>query len=128
LFWHLLFAILYEVDEVYSSEQLIEHIAGNQRPFYPGIPFYSVGMFDHSVPFYLGRTVTLVNHKDELAPGIAAEPEKYIGSLTSFENQWINSTQAFAIMSPATYQKLNMQQFPMHVVGSDSRRVIVSRR
>src|SRR5882672_14337 len=67
------------LDERYSSERLVETVAGEKKQFPREPPFYSVASFDQSVPFYLGRPVTLVGYKDELAPGIAAEPEKYVG-------------------------------------------------
>ncbi len=32
-------------------------------------------MYDQTIPFYLGRTTTLVGYRDELALGIDAEPD-----------------------------------------------------
>src|SRR5712691_10432129 len=76
------------LDENYSSERLIETVAGRELRFPRDPPFYSVATFDQTVPFYLGRPVTLVGYKDELAPGIESEPGKYGGSVDEFVSRW----------------------------------------
>jgi 4-amino-4-deoxy-L-arabinose transferase-like glycosyltransferase len=116
------------VDEHYSSERLIESIAGDELRFPRDPPFYSVGSYDQSVPFYLGRAVTLVAHEDELAPGIAAEPDKYIGTIDEFLGRWREDTEAFAIMSPRLYDKLSGEGLPGRVIARDARWIILSRR
>jgi len=116
------------VDEHYSSERLIEPIAGDKLRFPGGSPFYSVASYDQSVPFYLGRPVTLVGHKDELAPGIAAEPGKYVGSVDEFLERWRADADAFAIMTPRLYEKLSREGLPGHVLARDARWTIVARR
>src|SRR5262245_18646223 len=116
------------LDEHYSSERLIETIAGDQLQFPRDPPFYSVASFDQSVPFYLGRPVTLVAYKDELAPGIAAEPGKYVGSIDEFLGRWREHGDAFAIMAPRLYDKLVRDGFPGHVLARDARWIIVARR
>ncbi len=116
------------VDEHYSSERLIESITGDQLRFPRDPPFYSVGSYDQSVPFYLGRAVTLVAHEDELAPGIAAEPGKYVGSVDEFLTRWNEDREAFAIMAPRLYEKLSSEGLPGHVLARDARWIIVARR
>ncbi len=116
------------VDEHYSSERLIEQIAGDKLRFSRDAPFYSVASYDQSVPFYLGRSVTLVGYKDELAPGIAAEPGKYVGSVDEFLGRWHADADAFAIMTPHLYEKLSREGLPGHVLARDARWIIVARR
>jgi 4-amino-4-deoxy-L-arabinose transferase-like glycosyltransferase len=116
------------LDEYYSSERLIEPIAGEALRFPRDAPFYSVASFDQSVPFYLGRSVTLVGYKDELAPGIAAEPGKYVGSLDEFLLRWREDREAFAIMTPRLYEKLKVDGMPGSILARDSRWIIVARR
>jgi 4-amino-4-deoxy-L-arabinose transferase-like glycosyltransferase len=116
------------LDERYSSERLVEAVVGETKRFPREPPFYSVASFDQSVPFYLGRPVTLVGYKDELAPGIAAEPEKYVGSVEEFLGRWHGHGEAFAIMTPHFYEKLRLQGLPGRVLARDARRVIVARR
>ena len=116
------------LDEVYSSERLIETVAGEALQFPREPPFYSVASFDQSVPFYLGRPVTLVGYRDELAPGIAAEPGKYVASVAEFLGRWDRHGEAFAIMTPHLYEKLKQQGLSGRVLARDARRIIVARR
>ena len=116
------------LDEHYSSERLMEAVVGDKLRFPREPPFYSVESFDQSVPFYLGRPVTLVGYKDELAPGIAAEPGKYVASVEEFLGRWDGHGEAFAIMTPYFYEKLKEQGLPGRVLARDARRIIVARR
>ena len=119
---------MHVLDADFSSERLIEQVAGEDKIFPRDPPFYSVATFDHSVPFYLGRPVTLVANKNELGPGIAAEPAKYVSSIDEFVGRWSRDAEAFAIMSPSVYEKLHGQGLPCRVVVRDERRVLISRR
>ena len=114
-------------DSYFSSERAIDTFVGEQRTFPHEPPFYSVGMLDQSVPFYLGRTLTQVAHKGELADGIAAEPEKFIAEMSDFESRWRAHAEAYAVMSPATYRELASAGLPMTVMATDPRRVFVAR-
>jgi len=116
------------LDERYSSERLVETVVGEKKQFPREPPFYSVASFDQSVPFYLGRPVTLVGYKDELAPGIAAEPEKYVGSIDEFLRRWQEHPEAFAIMTPLLYDRLRREGLPGRIVARDARRIIIARR
>jgi 4-amino-4-deoxy-L-arabinose transferase-like glycosyltransferase len=116
-------------DAHYSSERLIEPLAGDDRRFPRDPPFYSVGSYDQSVPFYLGRPVTLVAYKDELAPGIEAEPEKYVRSVEEFLGLWHDERgEAYAIMKPTLYEKLSGEGLPGRILARDARWIIVARR
>jgi 4-amino-4-deoxy-L-arabinose transferase-like glycosyltransferase len=126
--WNCVFAFLHAVDARFSSERLIEELTGDRKPFRPDAPFFSVEQFDHSVPFYLGRTVTLVAVRGELAPGIDAEPEKVIASTREFVERWRRLPgEAYAVLVPARYAELRGQGVPMFEVLRDDRLVIVQR-
>ena len=118
---------LHEVDAQYSSEAFAERLLGEEMDFSPAPPFYSVGYFDSSLPFYLGRTLTLVDYRGELGPGIAAEPDKYVDSLDEFRRRWAAEPEAYAVMQPELYERLRAQGLPMSVLALDPRRVVVSR-
>lgn len=101
------------------------HIAQQVKPQLPaGVPFYSVRMYDQTLTFYLQRTVTLVEYKDEMAFGIAQEPGKWIPTLAEFKRRWQADADAFALMEPAEFDMLR-QVLPMTEVARDTRRVIV---
>jgi len=56
---------------LFSAYHVVQKIRGDVKP---DVPFYVVDTFDHTLPFYLDRTVTMVGNKDELAQPIAREP------------------------------------------------------
>ncbi len=122
--------MVYQIDAYFSAERLIERLMGREarESYHPEIPFYSVQMFDHSVPFYLGRTVILVGDKDELAWGVERHPELFVPDLAEFSRRWKVEGEAFAIMRAETYAALRLADLPMRLLDNDGRRYIVARR
>lgn len=120
--------VAHNVDGYFSAERLIERVTEGAWPFRPDLPFYSVDMFDHTVPFYLGRRVILVKEKSELEFGIAAAPANYIADVATFAQRWRGDTDAYAIMRQTTYESLLATGLPMRLVDGDGRRVVVARR
>ena len=86
---------------------------------------YSVEHYDQTVPFYIRRTLTLVNYHDEFETGLAAEPERALADLAQFQADWVRPGEAMAIMQPGTFDKLRRQGLPMRVLLEDPRRVLV---
>ncbi|HEV2331858.1 MAG TPA: glycosyltransferase family 39 protein, partial [Gammaproteobacteria bacterium] len=70
---------------VYSQHGLALEIAPYDKP---GQPFYSLNDYPQSLPFYLGRTMTIVAYQGELEFGIGREPQKWIPDLDTFAAQW----------------------------------------
>jgi len=91
----------------------------------PETPVFSVGVYDHTLPFYLRRNVTLVAYVSEFAFGQAQEPERWIRSLDDFARQWKALPQAAAYMSPSLWTELSQRGLPMHIVYQDPRRLMV---
>jgi 4-amino-4-deoxy-L-arabinose transferase-like glycosyltransferase len=89
------------------------------------VNFYSVRLLDHTVPFYLGRTMIMVESPDELEFGVNQEPELWMPTLDAFIARWQEDQTAFALMVPEQFDALKAQGFPMQEVDRDSRRVIV---
>lgn len=101
-------------------------IAARIRPWLrPGVPFYSVAMYEQTLPPYLQRTMTLVAHPDEMQFGIQQEPQKWIPTVAGFERIWPAQPYALAVMSPAEYRKLKAHGLAMQVIASDTRRTVV---
>jgi 4-amino-4-deoxy-L-arabinose transferase-like glycosyltransferase len=88
-------------------------------------PFYSVGVLDHTLPFYIGHTMTMVEHPDELAFGVSVEPQKWLPSVQAWVERWKADRYALALIPPSTYDTLLKQGLPMQVIARDSRRVVV---
>ena len=89
-------------------------------------PIYGVRMLDHTLPFYLGRTLVMVAEPDELEFGTQQEPEKWVPTMAAFRGRWQSGPRALAVMSPDTYRELLAQAWPMSVVAQDARRVVVA--
>jgi hypothetical protein len=90
-------------------------------------PFYSVGVLDHTLPFYVDHTMIMVEHPDELAFGVSVEPQKWVPSVDAWVERWKADRYALALLPPATYDRLLKEHLPMQVVARDSRRVIVTK-
>ncbi len=110
---------------LYSGEPLVAQLSAALRDT-PTV--YSVRMYDQSLPFYLRRTVTLVDYRGELDFGLKHEPRKGIDSLQEFEPRWRAGGQALAVMSPGTYAALAADGLPMVVRARTPKELIVSRR
>ena len=97
-------------------------------PFAPAAPFYQIAMYDQTVPFYLGRTTTLVAFRDELALGIDAEPDRQIPAIAGWLDTWRGLADGYAVLSPDLFDRLAADGLPMRVLARDARRVVVSRK
>ena len=93
----------------------------------PDTPFYSVGVLDHTMPFYIGHTMIMVASPDELAFGVSVEPQKWVPTIDEWIKRWDAAPYALALMKPERYNELSAQHVPMQVVARDLRRVIVER-
>ena len=113
--------------ETLSPAYSAYHIAEQIRPgLKADVPFYSVNTFDHTLPFYLGRTVTMVAYKDELAQPIGWAPGDYVPDLAAFARAWQADRDAWAVFNASDFPQMQKTlQIPMQVVARDPRRVVV---
>lgn len=107
---------------VYSQHQLALQMAPYAKP---GVTLYSLDDYPQSLPFYLGRTMTVAAYKGELEFGIGREPGKWIPDLETFAAQWRQGGEALAVMPPDTYTQLAAQGLPMTVVAREPEHVAV---
>jgi hypothetical protein len=77
------------------------------------------------VPFYIARTVMLVNYRDEFETGLDAEPGQALWDVDEFEDEWLRPGDALAIMQPGTFERFRRLGLPMQVLHDDPRRVLV---
>ncbi|MBO9648216.1 MAG: glycosyltransferase family 39 protein [Variovorax sp.] len=94
----------------------------------PGTPVFAVAAYDQTLPFYLGRDVTLVAYMDEFALGEVQEPDKWIKTVDEFVTRWQSLPQAAAYINPAIWTELHQRGVPMRVIYQDWRRVVVMRK
>jgi 4-amino-4-deoxy-L-arabinose transferase-like glycosyltransferase len=91
-------------------------------------PVFSVQLYDQTLPFYLGRTVTLVSYRDEFALGLDQDPARGIADMTEFSQRWQELPQGYAVMRPLTRDLLLAQGLPMREIAQFENRVVESRR
>jgi hypothetical protein len=96
-------------------------------PFDPRLPVYQVRTYDQTLPFYLGRTTTLVAYRDEMALGLDSEPGLGIATEEAWIPLWKALPQGYALIRLDDHAALAAQGVPMRVVARDLRRVFVAR-
>lgn len=111
----------------FSSEHLVERAQDKMGEFDSDVPFYTVGMYDQTLPLHIGRTLTVVGYRGELAMGISREPERAISSIEEFRKLWQAHPQAYAIVTPARFAEEQAAGVPMVVLASNRKAVIVAR-
>lgn len=112
-----------------SAADLVTTLENTRDPPYDAnAPFFQVRMYDQTLPFYLGRTTTLVEYRDELGLGLDAEPSRGIAREADWVERWRSLAQGYALMSPETRASLAVAGVPLRVVAADSRRVLVARQ
>ncbi len=99
----------------------------NGQALDPAFPVYQVGSYDQTLPFYLRRPTPLVEYRDEMGPGLDAEPRKGYHEAAWIE-AWNAAPQAYALMSPALASELARRNVPLRILARDPRRVFVARR
>lgn len=103
-------------------------IARDMKPYIEAdTPIYSLGIFEHTLDFYLQRPVTLVAFRDELDFGLTQEPGKGIASLDDFTRRWNADRAPLAIMAQDVFDTLAANKLPMGVVANDGRRIVIGK-
>ena len=85
------------------SSTVLENAAN--PPYDRSAPFFQVRMYDQTLPFYLERTTTLVEYRDELGLGLDAEPELGIAREADWIARWRALPQGYALMAPDTHDE-----------------------
>jgi len=91
---------------------------------------YSVGIYEQSLTFYLKRTVTLVDYRDEFDFGLQQQPDLALNSLEDFARHWRTDsgrgTPALAILHSDLLPRLRKQGIALRIVAADERRTVIS--
>jgi 4-amino-4-deoxy-L-arabinose transferase-like glycosyltransferase len=72
----------------------------------PGVPVFAVAVYDHTLPWTLKRTVTMVVSRDELEKEIDWDLAKFVPDLESFAREWRAAPQAWAFVRPERLPEL----------------------
>jgi len=105
-------------------------VAPIQAALMPASTVYSVGLYEQSLPFYLRRTVVLVDYLDEFTFGLEQQPALAIPTVDGFVSVWRQHAQAgvrdVALLRDDIYKNLQQQGVPMHLLYQDTRRIVVT--
>jgi 4-amino-4-deoxy-L-arabinose transferase-like glycosyltransferase len=87
---------------------------------------FAVETYDHTMPWALRRTVTMVGYKDELAQAVGWEPERFIPDLAAFARAWNAEREAYAFFAVRDFERLRRAlDVPMEIAARGPRYVIV---
>jgi 4-amino-4-deoxy-L-arabinose transferase-like glycosyltransferase len=87
---------------------------------------FTVETYDHTIPWALRRTVTMVIYKDELAQAIGWEPRAFIPDLPGFALAWKGEREAYAFFAVRDFERLRRElDLPMEIAARGPRYVIV---
>jgi len=96
----------------------------------PETRLYSVGLYEQSLTFYLGRTATLVDYRDEFDFGLRQQPGLAIPTLDAFVREWQANTArgipCVAIVRVELVSVLQQRHLHLRVVAIDARRAVIS--
>ena len=96
----------------------------------PATRLYSVGLYEQSLTFYLGRPVTLVDYEDEFAFGLRQQPALALPTLDAFIGAWQDNAArgipSMAIARADLVFELQRRHVPLRVIASDARRVVIA--
>jgi 4-amino-4-deoxy-L-arabinose transferase-like glycosyltransferase len=88
--------------------------------------FYTVETYDHSIPWSLRRTVTMVGYKDELSAAIDWDAERFLPDLESFRRAWSAEPKAYAFFALRDFDGLSEKLgLPLQEVARSTRYVLV---
>jgi hypothetical protein len=110
-----------------SQEMVAQLTTGNAAPIQPDTPVFAVQAYDQTLPFYLGRPVTLVDYRDEFTFGQNQEPTRWIPTLAEFAVQWNALPRAVAYTTDAGLAQWQALGLAHRVVWRDARRVVVTK-
>ncbi len=87
---------------------------------------FAVQAYDHTMPWALRRTVTMVGYKDELEQAVAWEPDRFIPDLAAFARAWNAEREAYAFFAARDFERLRRElDLPMEIAARGPRYVIV---
>ncbi|MGH8460120.1 MAG: phospholipid carrier-dependent glycosyltransferase [Stenotrophobium sp.] len=114
--------------QVYSPVVSAKNAALAMQPYLrPDVPVFSVSQYDQTLPFYLKRTVTLVNYVDEFHLGETVEPNLWIPTLNEFARHWRAAPEALALTGQDTYEQLAKMGLTMTIIYRDPRRIVIKK-
>jgi len=72
-------------------------------------PVFAVDVYDHTIPWNLRRTVTMVHYRDELGVAVDWEPAKFVPDLAAFAARWRAEREAWAFVPANAVERLSRE-------------------
>ena len=109
------------ISERFSAAALVASI----EPKPPAnAPVYAVDTYDHTLPWYLRRTVTMVAYRDELGVAVDWDQGLFVPTVDEFERRWPAHANAYAFIGSGAFDQM-AARLPMKVIARDARYVFV---
>jgi len=87
---------------------------------------YSYYDYEQTLPFYLARTMSLVQYKGELEFGLSQEPHLWVADSDAFIKRWVQDAHPIAIIEPKRYNALR-ETLPMKIIAQQSNLLAVTK-
>lgn len=113
-----------EISPLQSAATLADSI---RREAGPDTRVYSVKHYEQALPFYLKKTVTLVEYVDEFELGQRAEPGKSMASIADLPAAWASPGEAVAIIQPFRLDEMKALGLAFKVIHQDPRRLALKK-
>jgi 4-amino-4-deoxy-L-arabinose transferase-like glycosyltransferase len=111
---------------VFGPAYSVASLAAALPPPPPETRVFAVEAYDHTMPWALRRTVTMVGYKDELEQPIGWEPQGYMPDLASFARAWRAEREAYAFFAVRDFERLRAELgVPMEIAARGPRYVVV---
>ena len=110
-----------------SSQQLVVDFLAAEPQYRQDDVFFSIGMYEQTLPAYLKRTVTLVDYLDEMGLGAWFEPDKVRFNFEDFAEQWDAVDRAYAVTDYDQLPRMDFAGLDYRVVATDLRRAIIAK-
>lgn len=114
--------------ERFSARGLVDRLvrAEGAAPSDPSVPFYAVATYDQSLPFYLGRTLTLVDWRDEMDYGLRAEPTLDGPDEATLRARWTGLPRAYALIDLGNLEAWRAAGVPLREIARNGRRAVIA--
>ena len=106
----------------FSGHDLAEVIRPRLRP---ATEIYALRHYDQSLPFYLRRTVVLVDYRDEFAPGLDREPRHNSASFDDLVDRWRAGRPLLVLTDRRGRAALEQSGLDSQVLYEDSKRYLL---
>ena len=92
------------------------------------VPIFAVDMYDHTLPWALKRTVTMVGYRDELGDAVDWDKAKFVPDLMTFARLWNEAPQAWAFLPVNEADKLPRELgIPVQVMARGAQYAILKK-